>query len=415
MTIDELKKHKKILILGYGLEGKATEEFLKAKVPGAQIGIADKSTDPDYLSRQNDYDLVIKTPGLPKRFVTVPYTTATNIFFANANAPIIGITGTKGKSTTTSLTYAMVKEAGYDARLIGNIGQPMISELLKPVAKNTLYVCELSSYQLDDIKYSPHISVILNLFPEHMDYHGSFDAYKAAKKNIVVHATPNDYFVYNPDYPELVELANKTKAQAVPMAKELPFACEIIPLLGDHNVSNVKVAYTVAKLLGIDDEKIISAVKVFKPLTHRLEVVGTFKGISFYNDAISTTPESTIHALEAVPNIDTIFLGGQDRGYEFRALAEKIIEKGVSNVVLFPDSGMKIKKEIEVKCQVLGVKCEIYFFETRDMESAVKFAYENTKKGLNCILSCASPSYSIWKNFEEKGDLFKASVRKLGV
>ncbi|HEY4496809.1 MAG TPA: UDP-N-acetylmuramoyl-L-alanine--D-glutamate ligase [Candidatus Paceibacterota bacterium] len=412
MLIDELKKYKKILILGYGIEGKATHEFLKKNMPEAEIGIADAKDGENYLNKQKDYDLVIKSPGISKKFLTQKYTTATNIFFANAKAPIIGITGTKGKSTTTSLIYEMFKEGGYDARLLGNIGKPMIDALSQPVSRKTIYVLELSSYQLDDLQHSPHKSLFINIFPEHLDYHGSFEEYKKAKANIGRFMTEKDDFVYNAKYKELVEIAKSIKAKPVKVVDELPFEPKTA-LLGKHNIENIKAAYTVAKLMDVSDEDIIRAVKNFKPLPHRLEFVGNFHGIDFYDDAISTTPESTIQALEAIPNIDTIFLGGTDRGYDFSSLAGKLISSEVRNIVLFPDSGTKIKEIIEVNCQMLNVKCSFNFFETRDMKEAVKFAYKNTDVGKVCLLSCASPSYSVWKNFEEKGDLFKKYVMEL--
>ncbi|OGY59253.1 MAG: UDP-N-acetylmuramoylalanine--D-glutamate ligase [Candidatus Colwellbacteria bacterium RIFCSPLOWO2_01_FULL_48_10] len=409
MKIEQLK-NKKILILGYGIEGKATHQFLKKFAPDSLIGIADQKDGPDYLEKQKEYDLVIKSPGIPKQLVTAAHTTATNIFFANAQKPIIGITGTKGKSTTTTLIHAMLKEGGYDARLCGNIGKPMLDEISKPVGDKTVYVVELSSYQLDDITHSPHISLILNLFPEHMDYHGSFEAYKAAKKNIIKYSTGRDYFVYNPRYPELLELASTTAAKSVPFVEVLPFLKDIIPLKGEHNFDNVRAACTVAKLMNVSDESIVKAVKNFRSLPHRLEFVGNFHGIDFYDDAISTTPESTIQALEAIPNVETIFLGGKDRGYDFSSLAQKLVSSEIKNIVLFPDSGEKIDQELR-KFKIENLKLKI--LETKEMREAVRFAYEHTSPGKAVLLSCASPSYSIWKNFEEKGDLFKKFVKEL--
>ena len=177
MKLDQLKKYKKILILGYEKEGQATERFLKKYHPTALIGIADQKIDPNYLDEQNKYDLVIRSPGVPKHLITKPYTTATNIFFGNCQGKIIGVTGSKGKSTTASLIYSILKNAKKKVKLCGNIGRPMLLELLKPMSREDIFVCELSSYQLDDIEYSPHISVITNLFPEHMNYHGSIDVY----------------------------------------------------------------------------------------------------------------------------------------------------------------------------------------------------------------------------------------------
>lgn len=414
MKIEELKKHKKILILGYGIEGRVTHEFLKRHVPDSEIGIADQKDGDDYLDKQADYDLVIKSPGIPGRLVTQKHTTATNIFFANVDRPIIGVTGTKGKSTTVSLIDAILREGGLNSRLVGNIGTPMLGELLNEIPEDVVYVCELSSYQLEDIDYSPHISVMLNIFPEHMDHHGSFENYRLAKERILSHVTSDDYFVYNPDYQELEKLAGETKAKAIPFEHELTFSMDEIKLKGEHNKMNIRSAVTVARIMGVKDEEIKNAIKAFETLPHRLEFVGRYKGIDFYDDAISTTPESTIAALNSIDNTETIFLGGMDRGYEFSSLAQKLVSSLVKNIILFPDSGRAIKKAINVKCQELGVKCDFQFLETENMEDAVKFAYKNTSEGMAVLLSCASPSYSLWKNFEEKGDLFKKFVQKHG-
>ena len=180
MKIEELEKYKKILILGYGIEGKATEKFLKKYCPESQIIIGDKNNNENYLRLQDQADLVIKTPSLPINLVTKPYTTATNIFFANVNNKIIGITGTKGKSTTASLVDHILKTSGRKSILAGNIGMPMLSIIDEILDNNninsssqndkkmdeTIIVLELSSYQLSDIKYSPHIGCILNIYPE---------------------------------------------------------------------------------------------------------------------------------------------------------------------------------------------------------------------------------------------------------
>lgn len=420
MRIEALA-NKKVLLLGFGIEGKATLEFLKHHFPDAEVGIADQKDGPNYLEKQNVYDLAIRTPGLPKRLITIPYTTATNIFFANVNGTTIGVTGSKGKSTTAALIHAIFKAAALNSRLVGNIGKPMLEELLSvndrisevpgtsDIQKlGAVYVCELSSYQLDDVEYSPHISVFLNFFPDHMDYHGSVAEYWEAKKRIVARATPNDYFVYNPAYPQLAQLARETKAMAIPFVKTLPFPDTAIPLLGEHNKDNVRAAVAVAEILKITPEAIERAVRNFKPLPHRLQCLGTFHGVTFYDDAISTTPESTIKAIEALPNISAIFLGGQNRGYDFSALAETLVKYKIPNLVLFPDSGAAIAEALRkagtVPARVL---------ETRDMARAVEFAYAHSPAGTVCLLSTASPSYTLWKNFEEKGDLFQQLVKRL--
>jgi len=405
----EALRGKKILILGYGKEGKATKQFLNARFPDMVVEYADKSTDPNYLNRQKDFDLVIKTPGIPKELVTVPYTTATNIFFANCPNNIIGVTGTKGKSTTSSLIYHILKTAGIHTYLVGNIGTPALSLLLETIEKDAVIVMELSSYQLDDIQYSPHICVVLNLFPEHMNYHGSEDKYYAAKKNMLAHVQKEDYFFYNPCYPELISWAADTNCISKPFLPcIIPLEDKALPLIGGHNKQNIQATLCVTDLFNIPQADVVRGLQSFQSLPHRLQNLGVFNGITFYDDAISTTPQSTLAALEAIPGVDTLLLGGQDRGYDFSALVDDIKKRNIHNLVLFPDSGSAIKKVIQDKGLTINT------LETRDMKEAVQFAFSHSKQGSVCLLSTASPSYSIWKNFEEKGDLFKLYVQSYG-
>lgn len=404
MKLEQLQ-NKKILIVGYGAEGKVTEEFLKTMVPNVQYSIVDESQGENYLDHQKDFDLAIRSPGVKKSLLTIPHTTATNLFFGNLAEHItIGVTGTKGKSTTASLIAHILKSAGKSVRLVGNIGKPVLNELIHPPTEKTTYVCELSSYQLDDIEYSPHISVVVSLYPDHLTYHGSLEAYYNAKKNIILHSTKEDYFIYNPDFPLLHQWTQETSAQSI------PYETDLVPteshLLGKHNQDNMRAAITACRLFDITDQEIINAIKTFQPLPHRMQMVGTFHGITFYDDAISTTPESTMAALQAIPNVKTILLGGLNRGYQFSKLAEMLHNLSVENVVLFPDSGAEIKKAIESQSDY-----KPHMFETQEMEKAVQFAYEHTPQGSVCLLSTASPSYSIWKNFEEKGNMFQTFVK----
>ena len=407
MKIHELS-NKKILVVGLGLEGTATVRFLRQFVPSAMVGTTDVKDGPDYLNKQREYDLAIRSPGVPKELIDIPYTTATNIFFANTKGQVIGITGTKGKSTTTSLIYELLKESGKRVHLCGNIGRPLLNELRQEDDADEIYVCELSSYQLTDIQYSPHISVIINLFPEHMNYHGTVANYFAAKKRIIQFANNDDYFVYNQKYPELVDLAKRSKIRSLPFIQKLPFPDADIPLLGSHNKDNVRAAVTVAGIYGISSDKMRSAVKNFIPLPHRLQNVGTYNGITFYDDAISTTPESTICAIESFSQIGTILVGGQDRGYDFRTLVDVIAGHNIKNVIYFPDSGKKIAQLLERYPNVTA-------FPASNMSDAVKLCYQYTPINTVCLLSCASPSYSLWKNFEEKGNLFQQFVKKYAI
>jgi len=392
----------KILILGYGKEGSVSKKYIEKEYPNVKIGIADKKFGKDYLKKQKDYDLAVKSPGIRKELVEIPYTTATNIFFWKTKElgnKIIGVTGSKGKSTTASLIYSILKESGKNVKILGNIGNPMLEALLNPVKKDEIFILELSSYQLDDIEFSPDIAVATNLFPEHMDYHSGIKNYYDAKKNIINFQNKNNIFVYNSDNKKMTDWAKESKAKAIPFASKNFLDGVNFPLIGEHNKENIRAAVAVVKEFGISDKIIKTAIEKFKPLPHRLEFVGEFKNIKFYDDAISTTPESTIMAIKSLKNIDTIFLGGQDRGYDFSQLEKTIKKYKINNVVLFPESGKKIK----VKGNIL---------KTKNMEEAVRFAYKYTKPGKICLLSCASPSYSLWENFEEKGDQFIKFVKQ---
>lgn len=397
---------KSVLILGYGKEGLMTEKYLKQYFPNLKIDIADQKTDKNYLKKQAGYDLIIKTPGIQKELMTNHYTTATNIFFSQLKNNItIGVTGSKGKSTTASLIYTILKEAGKKVRLVGNIGNPMLEVLLKPIDEEEIFVIELSSYQLDDIEYSPHIAVVTNLFPEHMDYHGSIENYYAAKKNIIKFQNATDYLVFNKKNKELKKWSKKAVTKDF---NEINLENISVPLLGNHNLENVKAAIAVANILNIPKNAIKQGIENFKSLSHRLEFVGEFEGIKFYDDAISTTPESTIAAILALPNTDTILLGGLNRGYDFSKLALAIKKSKIKNIVFFPDSGYAIEKEIFEKSQK-----KYSTLHTKSMNEAVEFAFENTQIGKICLLSSASPSYSIWKNFEEKGDQFQVAIKNI--
>lgn len=393
------------LILGYGREGKATESYLQKYFPELQIGIADKQDGEGYLQKQDSYDIVIKTPVIQKELVTRQYTTATNIFFSLvAPDQIIGITGSKGKSTTSKLMYEMLKRGGQNVRLIGNIGIPALQELLEREAEaDELFVFELSSYQLEDLDVSPHVAVITALFPEHIDHHGSLEMYYQAKRNIIRFMETNDVCISAEGFAILDAWADEVAGAAL-YPEALPFAVTNPSLLGEHNLSNVRIAYTAAKLFGVSEEDAKEAVAEFVGLPHRLEPVGTFKEIAFFDDSISTTPESAIAGIKALGNVDTIILGGIDRGYDFTELEKVLRAHAVRNVILFPESGE----------HMLQSEDGFTVLHTASMDEAVQFAYAHTQAGKACLLSPAAPSYNLFTNFEERGNAFKASIEKYG-
>ncbi|MDI6591421.1 MAG: UDP-N-acetylmuramoyl-L-alanine--D-glutamate ligase [Patescibacteria group bacterium] len=452
MKLNELK-NKKILILGLGKEGMDNFKFLRRIFSKKVLGVADRlefkkldekvkkiifavSCDrrkisiklhlgENYLKALKDYEVIIKSPGiLPKviaPFVTKKQriTSQTEIFFENCPGKIVGITGTKGKSTTASLIYQILKKGGIKAHLVGNIGKPVLNLLFSATPKD-VYVYELSSHQLYNLKKSPQIAVFLNIYPEHLDYYKNFKEYIKAKTNIFRWQTKKDYLIYNSQDQIIKEVVKKSKAKKIPIKLD-GIKIEDIPLKGEFNLQNVAAAIEVAKIFGISDEKITKAIRNFKPLPHRLELVGTFKGITFYNDALSTIPETTIFALEALgKRAQTIILGGYDRKINFKKLVKYILKnKNIKNLILFPTTGEKIWRVLKLtfhhwsKNYAMALKLPRHFF-VDNMRDAVKLAYEHTQKGKICLLSCASSSFSIFRDYKEKGNLFKKYVKKYG-
>ncbi len=415
MKLEQLAD-KKILILGLGKEGKDTFKFLRKLFPERILGVGDKNEKlarqdkktkwhlgDDYLKALKQYDVIIKSPGISlktiKPFITKrqKITSQTEIFFDNCPGIIVGITATKGKSTTTSLIYEILKQSGLKAHLVGNIGKPVLN-LLSSATKKDIYVYELSSHQLFNLRKSPQIAVFLNVFPEHLDYYKSFKEYVEAKANITKHQTKRDFLVYNSSSKLVRDIAKKSKAKK-------------IPIKGEYYELNRTAAREVGKIFKVPGQKITKAIRSFKSLPHRLELVGTFKGITFYNDALSTIPETTIYALDFLGNnVQTIILGGFDRGLDFKNLAEKVLKSKIDNVILFPTTGQRIWQEI---IKLGKEKLPKHFFADNMLE-AVKISYQQTKKGKICLLSTASPSFSIFKDYKEKGNLFKKYVKQYG-
>lgn len=413
MKISELKTFQKILLVGYGKEAQATEEFLHRYVPSAGVTHTDQTDGPNYLSKQNEADLVIRSHGVSRRLITKKYTTAANIFFANVydlveNAEVIGVTGSKGKSTTSSLLAHVLREDGTsEVVFAGNIGTPMLSTLLNPPKKLTTFVLELSSYMLEDIEFAPDIAVLLNIFPEHLDYHGGFESYTTAKVNITLRQSDKQLFVYNAENDRVRAIAEQTSAILLPFAP-LPFSIDGFPLRGKHYIDDMRAVYTVAHRRNIQDDVIQQAFQSFQPLAHRMQFVGEYGEIKWYDDAIATAPEPTIAALETIGDVDTLFLGGTDRGLTYEALADAVCSSSVRNVVLFPDNGEAMYAAIQKVCGDRAFEV----LKTTSMKEAVQFAFMHTQKGKSCLLSCAAPSYTLWKNFEEKGEEFVREIKK---
>jgi UDP-N-acetylmuramoylalanine--D-glutamate ligase len=414
MELKELKT-RKILIFGFSREGQDTLKFLRRLFPEKKIGIADKSTaikKPDkntvlylgknYLQALDKYEVIIKSPGIPFKILPVrvikKITTQTEIFFDNCPSQIIGITGTKGKSTTTALIYQILKDAKLKAFLVGNIGRPVLGLLPIKSAKN-IYVFELSSHQLYSLRKSPHISVLLNIYPEHLDYYKNMKEYISAKANIALWQKPNDYLVFNAHDNTVKKIAQKSKAKK-------------IPIKGTYYGLDKAAAKAVGRIFKIPVSSINKSIKKFKYLPHRLEPAGTYQGITFINDALATIPAATMSAIDQLGNkVETIILGGFDRHIDFKELAQKVLASKIKNLIFFPTTGERIWQSI-VR-QNKKKKVFNHFF-VNNMADAVKLSFQHTNKGKICLLSTASASFGLFKDYEEKGDLFKKYVKEYG-
>jgi len=438
MELNKLK-NKKILILGFAREGKDNLLFLRNLFPEKVIGIGDrlelKGLDKEaqkllksdkkiklhlgrnYLKALKEYDLVLKSPGIPsssKEFKRIKITSQTDIFLENCPGKVIGITGTKGKSTTASLIYEILKEAGLKTHLVGNIGKPVLSSLLKAKEDN-IYVYEMSSHQLANVEKSPQIAVFLNLYPEHLDYYRDFKEYAQAKAKITKYQSKEDYLVFNNKDEKVKEVIKDSKAKKIDfnlIKLERIINPQKIPLKGNFNLQNIKAALAVGKLFNIPDRVSAKAVREFKPLDHRLELVGTFNGIKFYNDALATIPEATLAALDALgEDVQTIMLGGFERNLDFTKLAKGVLGSKIKTVILFPTTGEKIWQTIKKEARDKKELPESFFVD--NMKKAVNLAYQHTDRGKICLLSTASSSFSIFKDYKEKGNLFKRYIKEL--
>jgi UDP-N-acetylmuramoyl-L-alanine---L-glutamate ligase len=401
MVLSELK-NKKILILGFGREGQDTFKFFQKLFPRKKIDIADQKFDKNYLKKIKDYDIIIKSPGIPFKVLRRPVlrkiTTQTEIFFENCPGIIIGVNGTKGKSTTSYWIYQALKAGGVKAHLVGNIGKPVLTSLLK-AKKDDVFVYELSSHQLFNLKKSPHIAVLLNIYPEHLDYYKNFKEYWQAKANITKYQTKKDYLIYSSENLIVREIAkNSTLRRGSGQGPKK------IPIKGKYYELNRAAVRAVAKILKVP------MLKKFRFLPHRLEFVGKFRGIKFYNDSLSTIPETVIEALDFLGDkVETLIAGGFDRGLDFQELAERILKSKIKTLILFPATGRRIWRALfDLRNQT---NLRRYF--VKGMEEAVRLAYKYTGKGKICLMSPASPSFGIFKDYAERGTLFKKFVKML--
>ncbi len=394
MKIKDMLSGKRILIWGYGREGKATENFLKTHVDTAKLDIYEG----DHSGiKENEYDYIIKSPGIVYFTDDKRYTSLTILFLNEFRDRTIGITGTKGKSTTSALMYEALKASGKKAILLGNIGRPCI-DYYDEIDDDTYIVFELSCHQLSKLEEAPKYSVFLNLYEEHLDYYGTLEKYFKAKANITTHQKAGDHLLVGENVPHI-----ETKASVTVVKK--PRQEYDLLLAGRHNKLNAEFVYTMAvDVLGLPGDKVIEGMCSFKGLDHRLQLVAEKNGIRFYDDSISTIPEAAIRAAEAVKNTGTMLIGGMDRGIDYDILEDFMKERQDIRFILMYATGERISREAGTLKNVIV---------TADLEEAFKTAVSVTACGEALILSPAAASYGYFKNFEERGDRFKEYVNAL--
>ena len=426
-------RDKRILVLGFGREGRSTLRFLNKYLPDAVVAVADKNEmesvqyfGTSYLEAMYDYDIVIKTPGISlKDFDTkgVEITSQTDLFLSQFHGQTIGISGTKGKSTTTSLIYHLLKSSGRDAILTGNIGIPCF-DIMEDIKPESIVVYELSAHQLEYVHNSPRVGVLLNVFEEHLDHFGTMQRYKAAKLNLLRFMSEDDTTIIHESLlNDALDLFVNNKVFSLFDFDDM-IDREALPLKGEHNYQNIKAALLACDAYGVDYRELVPYLYTFKPLEHRLEPVGTFGGVTFVNDSISTIPQAAISACQALGRVDFLLLGGFDRGIDYQPLADYLKEHPVSHLLFTGKAGERMMELVlgdgvstgSTTCNTCGPdrslslsKGEgpvIYYYT--NMEEAFAYLAAHAKPGDVCLLSPAASSYDQYKNFEERGAKFKA-------
>ncbi len=421
--LDKLFKGKKILILGMGREGKSSYKFIKKFYPDVKITTSDQKNGKDYLENLHDFDLIIKSPGISwnikeikeAKEAGINFLSQTQIFLDLFRDRTIGITGTKGKSTTASLIYHIFKSSGKNVKLVGNIGKPVL-DYTENVDDRSIFVYEMSSHQLSDLTVSPHIAVFLNIYPEHLDYYSSFKEYFEAKINIAKYQEALDVFIYNSDFKEISDFANTLRSRKCRFSssdelESFGIKLDQNPLRGRHNLNNIIASILVAQNLGIENNIIKKGIESFKPLEDRLELVRKLDGVSFINDGLATIPQATIAALDSFVGEEiTLILGGFDRGIDFDVLGKYLGKTdNIKNVILIGQAANKINKVL-VENEFQG---KIYNLGKVSMEEIVDTAYKASKPDGIVLLSPSATSFDMFKDYKDRDDRFKKAVESL--
>lgn len=414
---------KRILIAGFGREGKSSLNFIKKQLPDAEVAVADRNPnctndlaeiDPEitffggkqYLQQINSYDLILKSPGIKLEIPlpeSVQISSQTDLFLSAFNSQIIGISGTKGKSTTASLIHHILVNRGLPALLTGNMGIPCF-DIINQIAPKSIVVFELSAHQLQFVRHSPRISVLLNIFEEHLDHFGDMVSYRNAKLNLIRFAGKDDFAVLHRTLRQYVYgLEASISYFPEDVDFELPLA-----LHGAHNRLNIEAALMAVACFGVSKKDGLSALTTFKSLPHRLEYLGQKGGVHFYNDSIATIPEAVIAALEAIPQTNFLILGGFDRGISYQSLVSYLLVKPVDRVFYVGKAGHRMVEMLQQQNytgQLISIE------SLQQVFTALK---DIAKPGDTCLLSPAAASYDQFENFEQRGKLYKELAEEFG-
>lgn len=437
----------KIAIAGYGLEGKQNYKYFNK--PGNDLTIVDEREDIDtpsdakYITGDGAYDdmsqfdMVIRTAGLsPLKIKKAKLVwSATNEFFAKCKAPIIGVTGTKGKGTTSSFITSILRSSGKKVHLVGNIGVPALS-VLPDIRPEDFVVYEMSSFQLWDIKYSPHIAVVLMIEPDHLDVHTDFEDYLKAKSNIRRWQNLNDICIYHPSNPFSQKIASVTLATLDQTTngdylnnihrygikddglvyikddffytndrKICPISCVKLP--GKHNLENACAAMSAVLELKLDisDNQFAEGLRSFTGLPHRLKYVSEINDVKFYDDSISTTPGSAIAAIKSFTSPKVLILGGSYKGGDFTDLVKEIKKSNIRQIILMGDEANRIEQFLKDAGIVKYVN-----LERCSMFEIVSKAASAASPGDVVILSPACASFGMFKNYQDRGKKFINAV-----
>ena len=434
--IEKLRKYHNIAILGFGREGRSTYNFIRKYDKNLKLTILDSvsieidDVNASYKPYNNkeeelqEFDLIIKTPGIAITDFSLETKNKINsqmellLEFNRKN--IIGITGSKGKSTISSLIYSIFKDQVDKTFLVGNIGVPVLDEIEE--YGDSIVVAEMSSHQLETVDFSPHVSIISNLYLDHLDHAGSVENYHNSKMNIMRFQDEDDYGIYDGDnyYLKQQDFSNiKSHLCTVSMNNKgfiymdnngdiyinnnylLNKKDIITELKGEHNLKNILFALMVSYIYKLDLNKTLESIKNFKPLEHRMELVGKYNDIIFYNDVIATIPEATINACKALGNVNTLIFGGLDRNIKYDEFVDYLNKSDIKHFICMPTTGHKLASLLD----------EEKVIKVDTLEEAVDKAFEVTEKNSICLLSPAAASYEYFKNFEEKGTRYKDLVR----